>query len=729
VRANKSNPSSGIDPIERSGEAERAYRPDIDGLRALAILSVVLYHAGVPGVTGGFTGVDIFFVISGYLIGGHIYAELRAGCFSYLSFYRRRAKRILPAYFAVLAFILLAALLLLSPLEAAQTARSAFAATLSASNILFWATANYFAAKTELNPVLMTWSLGVEEQFYAVIPLLMVLLARIRRNWLLPAVAVTCALSFLFAWSLLGRYPMMVFYTLPARAWELGAGVALAAAELNRKGRPLPVPKPSHPSRDCTKRRSFDSVAVATSLRMTAKMGRPSHSTNRERASVELVSLAGLASLLAPVFLLTAATPFPGPAALPSVLGAAMLIAVPASWINRRLLSLPPLVFIGKVSYSWYLWHWPLLALVRILYDGTPTVEASLLTVAVALAVAALSYYLIEQPFRRSTRPPIPLLLRYATVSLVLLAACGVIWLSHGLPRRFPGLARMEAAGESLKIDPCLAGETGQPNLTPACYDVSAARPLIALWGDSHAAALAPALRSAANARGYGFVELGKNSCTPLTGATHYIPRLPRLAAECLRFNRTTLGLILGDRRIRVVILAAAWAAPLHRSWMDGWLSADLAREPRVPSLETSRRLYIESLSATIRAFEDAGKQVIVLEDTPNFDFDPLLKVRAARIPARRTLARWLGIQGDPDPGFAPPAGDASIAASVSVLEETAAHLPGVALLDPKPALCPSSTQCAYRDGESLLFIDSSHLSPDGARRALRDLRLPAPDR
>jgi peptidoglycan/LPS O-acetylase OafA/YrhL len=716
VRAANSYPSGSLD---RPSSSDRAYRPDIDGLRALAILSVVLCHANVPGITGGFTGVDIFFVISGYLIGGHIYAELRAGCFSYLSFYRRRAKRILPAYFAVLAFILLVALVLLSPLEAAQTARSAFAATLSASNVLFWATANYFAAKTELNPVLMTWSLGVEEQFYAVIPLLMVLLARIRRNWLLPAVLATCALSFVFAWSLLGRYPMMVFYTLPARAWELGAGVALAAAELNRKRRPLPRPgaptqEPSHPSRK-------DKDA--------ARVERPSHSTTRRGALAELASLGGLAMMLAPVFLLTPATPFPGPAALPSVLGTAMLIAVPASWINRRLLSLRPLVFIGKVSYSWYLWHWPLLALVRILYDGTPTVAASLLTVAAALAVAALSYYWIEQPFRRSTRPPIPLLVRYAAVSLVLLAAWATIWLGHGLPWRFPALAKMEAAGQTLKADPCLAGETDQPNLTLACYDASAARPSVALWGDSHAAALAPALRSAANAQGYGFVELEKNSCTPLTGATHYIPRLPLLAAACLRFNCTTLGLLEDDRRIRVVILAAAWAAPLYRTWMDGWLSADVAREPQVPSPEATRRLYLESLTTSIRALEDAGKQVIVLEDTPNFDFDPMLKVRTARIPARRALARWLGIQGDPDPGIALPADDASIAASVSVLEEAAAHLLGVALFDPKPTLCRSSTECAYRDGESLLFIDSSHLSPDGARRALRDLQLPAPDR
>jgi hypothetical protein len=282
----------------------------------------------------------------------------------------------------------------------------------------------------------------------------------------------------------------------------------------------------------------------------------------------------------------------------------------------------------------------------------------------------------------------------------------------------------MEAAGQALSADPCLAAETDRPNLTPACYDASGARPLVALWGDSHAAALAPALRSASNTQGYGFAELTKNSCTPLTGATHYIPRLPRLAGDCLQFNRSVLSLLDADHHIRVVILAAAWAAPLYRNWMDGWLSVDPVREPQVPSLEASRRLYIESLTGTIRSLEDAGKQVIVLEDTPNFDFDPMLKIRTARIPLRRVLASWLGIQRDPYPGISSPAADKQIAASVSVLEDAVAHLPRTTLLDPKPALCRSATECVYCDKESLLYIDSSHLSPDGARRAIRDLRL-----
>jgi peptidoglycan/LPS O-acetylase OafA/YrhL len=662
----------------------RLYRPDIDGLRALAILSVVLYHAGLPALGGGFTGVDIFFVISGYLIGGQIYAELHNGCFSYLRFYQRRAKRILPAFFAVLGFVLLASLLLLSPLEAAQTARSAVAATMSSSNILFWATANYFEPKSELNPLLMTWSLGVEEQFYAVIPLLMVLLARLRRNWLLPAILGICAASFLYSWWQLGIAPTQAFYLLPARAWELGIGVAAAAAELNRKPRALPP------------------------------------------LAVELLSLAALAALLAPVFLLTAASPFPGPAALPSVAGAALLIALPGSWISRRLLSLPPLTLIGRVSYSWYLWHWPLLALLRIVYGGAAPWPAPLLAIGASLALATLSYRFIEQPFRRSTRPAKALLLRYALVSLFPLAVFSALWLTHGLPRRFPALAVMEASEHAIKSDPCLVGEKDRPNRTAACYDVSAGQGSVAIWGDSHAAAIAPGLRAAARAQGYGFVEFAKNSCPPLTGATHYLPQVPLRAEACSRFNGETLGLLKAEPRIRVVILAASWAAPFNRTPMDGWLTtAAASRQSRPPSLEASRQLFTESLTASILALQAAGKQVIVLQDTPNFDFDPMLRVRTAQIPARRILAAWMGAPGATDPGVASPAADASIPLSASLIRQAAAPYPGVKVVDLRAALCPSPALCAYRDGGQLLFIDSSHLSPYGASFVLRDFRFP----
>jgi len=663
---------------------ERTYRADIDGMRALAILSVVLYHGGFPRLTGGFTGVDIFFVISGYLIGGHIYAELRAGTFSYASFYRRRAKRILPAFFAVLVFVLLAAITLLSPIQAAQVGREACAAVLSDSNILYWATTNYFTGRSDHDLLLMTWSLGVEEQFYAVIPVLMLLLARARHSLMLPAIGAACVLSFALAWIALGSHPMMVFYMLPARAWELGIGVALAVFELNRKRLVLPA------------------------------------------GLTHAAGAAGLLLMLAPMLTLTAETAFPGASALPSVLGAAMVIAVPGSFVNTRLLSLAPLTFIGRISYSCYLWHWPLLALVHIIYGGSPPAAALLCAVAASFAAAAISCFAVEQPLRKSDSAPAPLLMRYAVLAAAMLLAGAALWLSHGIPQRLPELAAIESPAQALEADPCLAGMSReQPDLTSRCYD-AAAPTIVALWGDSHAAALAPALRTAAAAQGYGFSEMAKASCPPLRGATHAIPRLPLLAAGCQGFNGVVARQIESDSRIRVVILSAGWAAPLYRTWQDGWLTADPSRALAMPAVEANRQLFVASLNATIEFLQAAGKQVVVIADVPSFTVDPLWRIDTQQIPARRFLAAWLRIPDGADPGVAAPDAAPEIVLSNSLLHQAVAGFTGVALIDPAAALCESPTQCAYREGDYLFYIDSNHLSADGARQALREFSLPS---
>lgn len=693
----QSTPAEAPSPAARHG-----YRPDIDGLRALAILSVVLDHAGVPWISGGFTGVDIFFVISGYLIGGQIYADIRNGSFSYLKFYQRRARRILPAFYAVLLFSFVAALVLLSPAEARLFARDAFAATLSASNISFWRFANYFDARSGLQPLLMTWSLGVEEQFYLVIPLLIALLARLRPRLVLPAIVIVCALSLLLATHDVRLAPTQAFYQLADRAWELGIGVALAVFELDRR-----------------------------ILRLVALQLSP--------ALTNLAAFVGLALIFAPLFLLTPHSPFPGLAALPSVFGTAILIALPASFINRRLLALAPLVFIGRVSYSWYLWHWPLLSFLRIANTDALPLAAALLAITLAFALAVLSWRFIEQPFRRSTTPPAPLLRRYAAASLALLAVCAALWIAHGLPQRYPALAKMEAPARAIFADTCLATSQDTPKISPACYPPRTLLPIptaipisiVALWGDSHAAALAPGLSALAHQRGYGFAEFAKNSCTPLIGATHLIPRLPSLAAQCQRFNRATLSLIQSDPRIRIVVLTASWSAPLERTWMDGWLAPDPAFESApIPSAEANLSLYRSALAATVHALQAAGKDVILIQDAPSFAVDPLLLISTARIPARRALALALNPANKTapgaliDPGYSAPESSPAITASIDLLKQASQQL-SVQIFDPKPGLCPTTAQCAYRDGETLLFIDSTHLTAAGATRALASFPLP----
>ena len=287
-----------------------AYRADIDGLRAIAVLSVVAYHVGLPPFSGGFVGVDIFFVISGYLIGGIVEREMRAGIFSFAGFYARRARRLLPALAGVLLFSYGAAALLLAPSETIDYAKSAIATIFAASNILFWKGGGYFSPAAELNPLLMTWSLGVEEQFYIFFPIVLALLLRLRGQRVFVGLAVLSAASLALSVWAVRHAPTGAFYLLPARAWELGAGILL-------------VLKPPRVG-----------PALADGL-----------------------GIAGLALLLVPIFGYDAHTSFPGLTAVPPVLGTVLLIAVPQSRINRFVLSAPPLVLLGLISYSWYLWH------------------------------------------------------------------------------------------------------------------------------------------------------------------------------------------------------------------------------------------------------------------------------------------------------------------------------------------------------------------------------------
>jgi hypothetical protein len=400
------------------------------------------------------------------------------------------------------------------------------------------------------------------------------------------------------------------------------------------------------------------------------------------------------------------------------------------------------LVFIGQISYSWYLWHWPILAFLRIATNDTLTLTYALIAITAAFALAVLSWRFIEQPFRRSTTPPSPLLLRYAGASLALLAASATIYLAHGIPQRYPDLASIEPRDNPLLADPCIASPRHfTPNLSPTCYPIPSNLPIVAIWGDSHAAAIAPAIRALANARGYAFAEIVKSSCTPLIGASHILPRVPNSAARCGHFNRATLALIQSNPHIRVVVLTASWSAPLELNWMDGWLTADSGDQPildspssfsssQAPSVEANLRLYRTALATTVRALQSAGKEVILIQDTPSFAIDPLMLVRTANIPARRALALALS-QASPstpntqlEPGFASPESTPAITASQLLILQASLQL-SAQLYDPKPALCPIPTQCAYREKSTLRFLDSTHISPAGATRAFTNFPLP----
>lgn len=387
------------------------YRPEIDGLRAIAVGTVIFFHAGIAGFSGGFVGVDVFFVISGFLITQILISELSTDSFSIAQFYERRARRILPALYAVLAVSSALALFLMLPGTLMEFSRSVMATLLFVSNLWFWwRGADYFSPSAERDPMLHTWSLGVEEQYYLIFPLLMLLLWRLGRSRLALVIGVITALSLLLAeigWRLA---PEANFYLLPSRAWQLGLGSLGAFFWLRAEGQ---------------------------GPRVDPRLG-------------EAAALLGLALVLGSVFAMDASVPFPSlSAALPT--GGALLLLVFATRETRvgRLLAWGPLVTIGLMSYGAYLWHQPLLAFARIAAPDELTLAQKLGLCALTFALAWATLLLVERPFRRRDFLRQNQVFALSAVGgLALLVASGLAYKSGGFRDYYPEHLR-EIAGMS----------------------------------------------------------------------------------------------------------------------------------------------------------------------------------------------------------------------------------------------------------------------------------------
>jgi peptidoglycan/LPS O-acetylase OafA/YrhL len=339
------------------------YRPEIDGLRAIAVAAVILFHAGFALFSGGFVGVDVFFVISGFLITSIVVEELKTGRFSVLRFYERRARRILPALFTVMAACIPFAYWLLSPDDLKDFAQSLAAICLFASNVLFWGESGYFDTQAELKPLLHTWSLAVEEQFYVVFPLLLLAAWRLGRGVLLSLIGAIAVGSLFISVDEVRNFPSAAFYLLPSRAWQLLVG-ALASFVADRW--------------------------QAADVRQPAV-----------RLAGEAVGWGGMAMIILALFLFDERTPFPGlNAALPT-LGTALVLLGASDRTNvGRMLAWRPLVGLGLISYSAYLWHQPLFAFTKhALLADLPT-DLAIVLCAVTIVLACLSWRYVEQPFR-----------------------------------------------------------------------------------------------------------------------------------------------------------------------------------------------------------------------------------------------------------------------------------------------------------------------------------------
>lgn len=634
-----------------------AYRRDIDGLRAIAVIAVVLFHFGVPGFTGGFVGVDVFFVISGYLITSIIWNQRQAGCFSFVDFWTRRARRILPALFVMILAVLAVGWFLLAPKDYEELGRSVRYQVMFVSNILFMRQDGYFDVASDLKPLLHTWSLAVEEQFYIVFPLLLTLLSSRLGYWRL-ALFVLLLVSFgLSVWAV-AHHPEKAFFLLPMRAWELLAGAMLA-------------------------------VAPVRQLRLTS-------------FAAQLFSLIGIGLILVAVFCYDKSTPFPGAAALLPTLGVVLLI-----WANGhrqtlagRLLNSRVLVGLGLISYSWYLWHWPVFVFASYASVDEPGPIDIGALILLSLVLGYLSWRYVETPFRerRLLAGHRQILVAAGLGVLVLGLAGQTLRWTDGLPWRLSDQALQYAKGREWRPElmACLADDKTPDDKLFCHYGAPTLSSRALVWGDSHATALIPVFEDGAQAHGVSVIVASSPGCLPVSGLEH--------DQRCARFNRR-VEQALKSQSVGDVVLVARWSLYLYGD-AKGDIGHTLKNADGRYARATAEQRLTHGLQATVRQLRANGHRVWLMKEAPLQPFNPPYRLSRLAMLHRPTA----------DVGIAVAEHRKQQIFIGQLFAQLAAADGGVNVLDPAPRLCDATGLCrAELDGRSL-YTDDNHLSEVGAR-------------
>jgi len=635
------------------------YRADIDGLRAIAVIPVLLFHSGISLFSGGFVGVDVFFVISGYLITSMLVQEIREGTFSIVSFYERRIRRIFPALFVVIGFSSIVSFFVLMPSDFKEFGKSVVAASLFASNMLFLRSLDYFAAPAELAPLLHTWSLAVEEQFYISFPIFLFLVFRFfHARWIMSIVPIFI-LSFAASIWGVSNYPAAAFYLAPTRAWELMLGSLLAVGAF------------------------------------------PSTSNQLFRESFSIV---GFGLIVWSVITLSPDLSFPGWHALFPCVGAGLIIysGIGGRSIVGRVLEKKPLVFLGLISYSLYLWNWVLIAAARYyLVRELSGAETAVLLVT-SLVIATVSWHFIEKPFRRRDGA--------MTRRVVFLSACGAVsvatalgmfvYANDGLPQRFP-----------VQLQAILERHYEDGFFSPKCYktpaeiaegnvcglgDKAAGTRSFLLWGDSHATSLAHAIDLQAKKYGVAGSLVYYRGCPPLLGITLFDSPS---TFQCKETNDAVLPM-LARTHIMTVIMHARWGFAVNGTFpLDNW------GRRGVYSLE-GRLFKQDAISAaldrTLQLLTNKGIKVYLVAEIPEIEFDvPNMVGR------RKSFDRAVDIRPTLE-GFKRRQKNA-----LEMLEYYARKY-RVEIIYPHEALCDKG-KCEVEIDGVPLYMDNNHLSEFGA--------------
>jgi peptidoglycan/LPS O-acetylase OafA/YrhL len=652
------------------------YRPEIDGLRAIAIISVILFHAGISLFSGGYVGVDIFFVISGFLITSIILKEQRDGRFSFWAFYERRARRILPAILFMLACITLLCFAFMLPRDLVEYGKILIYTILFGANFRLAGAPSYFAPSSHENPLLHMWSLAVEEQFYLVWPALLLLFltffsGKQTRYWISGLLVSSLAVSTLLVWLL----PRSAFYHLPSRGWELLTGAALAL------GLVRPV---------------------------------------KQRLIAEVLAAAGLALMILPMVTYGESTPFPGPAAIPPVLGCAMFIHA-ATFCETRIGSIlksGPLVFVGLISYSLYLWHWPLIALARYLSlrPLSPLDMAGLIGAAAVMSV--ISWRFIETPFRRH-RAPIaeawvkntvrPGRLAYAALGIMaVFIGCGSFFQENkGSPWRLqPDVRAMVTQQMGFMRKGTCAERRALPSGLIECISPRRLKnepDEFVRWGDSHAEHY---FNGTVAALGHGRL-LTRPGCSPLFGVSLVYESGKKLDETCAGAKQTALQRIK-ELKPKIVILAARWLAADKADYV--WaerLHVFLKRdEDKTVSLQKTRENLAIGLVETIGQLKNMGMKVAVLGQVPELAYDVNKCIMLSNMFYGGDLSRCMILKR----------ADVQTAqlAGLTIFSEIEKNNVDVYFYSPLKELCDEERCYAEKDGE-ILYFDQNHLNWAGS--------------
>ncbi len=641
------------------------YRSDIDGLRAIAVTSVVLFHAGFKVFSGGFTGVDIFFVISGFLITSLILKEIEAATFSLSGFYERRIRRLAPALFPVLLFVYISSLFLFSPNDFKIFSQSLISFMAFVSNWLFLSQTGYFDIGSEAKPLLHTWSLSIEEQFYLFMPFTLLTLSWINKKLINIFLISLLIFSLIINLYWVNREQLdIAFFNSIGRFWELLSGSLLATGSF----------------------RKIENILT-----------------------IKIMRLVGFILVLIPIFAYDYSTPFPGLAAVIPTFGAALIIYASPHTNDpvTKILSWFPIVYIGRISYSWYLWHWPIFVFMRTYYPNANALH-SIMAIIASFILAVLSYHIIEIPIRHKYVLPQKeqMYQLFGTMLLVFMIAGPLGYFTDGLPQRFPR--------DNLQLTNSLPPRDSQNNcIQDKNWEVSSINKLVnnqvcnlgvldrnhydfIVIGDSHAYVLRQAFNAIANRQGLKGALAVYNACPPLINVN--VVRRPD--SRCDLFNIEAHKFIK-RHEIQTVFLVSNWAVYLYGYFPNKNTGGPYLIREGFNSQGADRfKIFAKAVPETIESL--LGRKIYVLGSVPS---------QPHRVPETLSLEKRIGrsqnnlwTTRDQYLEWQTP---------VLAIWKEQALLGRVTFIDPTEHFCASGT-CLVQLDSFALYTDSNHLSPQG---------------